>query len=241
MIGYSGLAQMLSTLYVLACSLLPPSSEAIHKVKQMHCSVKVTSVERDQTRSKPLCLSYLLLPGTGSFCSQPAAALAGPQRDRLQSYSQKRFPGLWELFPQVLCGKSAEEKETFPVLIHPVWAWQRSWKHQTSTQSWACLVVHRHSSASKALLHCPSLGFSFTGRDQLCTFSSGSRVCYEPFCCPALCLLFSPWLLQSVDLTWKLPWKAQSQEVTFDFCLNWEPFLSDSSASPSKKRNATGS
>lgn len=86
---------MLSTLYVLACSLLPPSSEAIHKVKQMHCSVKVTSVERDKTRPKPLCLSYLLLPGTGSFCSQPAAALAGPQRQAPELLPEKisRFMG----------------------------------------------------------------------------------------------------------------------------------------------------
>lgn len=89
MISYSGLTQMLSTLYVLTCSLLPPSSEAIHKVKQMHCSVKVTSVERDKTRPKLLCLSYSLLPGTGSFCSQPAAALAGPQRQAPELLPEK--------------------------------------------------------------------------------------------------------------------------------------------------------
>lgn len=191
---------MLSTLYVLTCSLLPPSSEAIHKVKQMHCPVKVTSVERDQTRPKPLCLSYSLLPGTGSFCSQPTAALAGPQRQAPELLPEKisGFVGalstgsLWKV-----CRGEGNLPSSDPSGLGLAGVLKTSDFHSVlslSSRSQTQLGV-------QGLVALASPGFSFTGRDQLCTFSSGSRVCYEPFCCPALCLLFSPWLLQSVDLT----------------------------------------
>lgn len=172
-------------------------------------------------------LSYLLLPPLQPACScfssfTETGSIAATGKNAGFVRALEATDSLWEAYREERnCTRARQGvMETTRLPLKP----KLTKSFMSTVQSpWPChTVLHQES-----IQLCVRLGFAT-----------------RHFAGPTFCfLLLSPWLLKPVDCTestWKLPGKIQSQEVTLDFCLNWEPFLSATTASPSKKRKATG-